>query len=301
MTLQQLKYAVTTAESGSITKAAKLLYVSQPSLSGAIIELEKELRFAVFTRSKSGIALTQEGMEFIGYARQVIQQMELLESKYVNNQPVKQRLCISTQHYTFTTNAFVEIVKAYGQERFEFILNETQTHQIIENVKNRFSDMGILYLSRSNEKILRKIFKEYGLSFTELFSATPHIFVQKNHPLTQKSNITLSDLRPYPRLSFVQGAYESANFAEELFGNCPAEKNIKVSDRAACINFIIGLNGYTISSGIFPKYLQSKEIVSLPLQEAELMRIGYIVIKDKPLSELETSYVKALETFRPQI
>ena len=298
MTLLQLKYMITAAEIGSITEAAKVLFISQPSLSGAIKEVEKEAGISIFTRCRAGIALTKEGMEFLGYARQVVQQMELLESKYINNQPAKQRFCISTQHYTFTANAFVELVQHFGQERFEFILNETQTHQIIEDVRNRFSDIGILYISNYNESVLKKVLEENDLSFHEIFSASPHVFLRKDHPLVGRESLKLDDLRPYPKLSFVQGNYESAYFAEELFSNEPAEKSIKVSDRAAIVNFMIGLDGYTISSGIFPKFLQGDEIVSIPLEEPEVMRIGYIINKDKELSELGQIYIDALKKFK---
>lgn len=298
MTLQQLKYMITAAETGSITEAAKALYISQPSLSGAIKEVEKEAGISIFTRCRAGIALTKEGMEFLGYARQVVQQMELLESKYIHNQPLKQRFCISTQHYTFTANAFVELVQHFGQDRFEFILNETQTHQIIEDVRNRFSDIGILYISNYNESVLKKVLEENDLSFHEIFSASPHVFLRKDHPLAERKSLKLEDLKPYPKLSFVQGNYESAYFAEELFSNVPAEKSIKVSDRAAIVNFMIGLDGYTISSGIFPKYLQGDEIISIPLEEQETMRIGYIINRDKELSELGRIYVEALKKFQ---
>lgn len=219
MTLQQLRYMITVAEKGSITEAAKALYISQPSLSGAIKEVEKESGITIFSRCRAGVALTKEGMEFLGYARQVVQQMELLEDKYINNQVEKQRFCVSTQHYTFTANAFAELVQQFGQERFEFILNETQTHQIIQDVRNRFSDLGILYLSNSNESVLRKALEENELNFYELFSAAPHVFISRNHPLAKRKSLTLSDLKPYPKLSFVQGTYESSNFSEELFSN----------------------------------------------------------------------------------
>jgi len=298
MTLQQLKYMITVAEKGSITEASKELHISQPSLSGAIKEVEKEVKVTVFSRCRSGVALTKEGMEFLGYARQVVQQMELLESKYISNQSPKQRFCISTQHYTFTANAFVNLVQQFGQEHFEFILNEIQTHQIIEDVRNRFSDLGILYLCKSNEKVLRKIFKEYDLIFYKLFTAKPHIFIRKEHPLANKDSVKLEDLKPYPRLSFVQGNYESSNFAEELFSNEVIEKSIKVSDRAAVVNFMIGLDGYTISSGIFPKYLHGDAIISIPLDEDEIMHIGYILNKDKELSELGNIYIEALKQYQ---
>ncbi|MDE6602138.1 MAG: LysR family transcriptional regulator [Lachnospiraceae bacterium] len=298
MTLQQLKYMIIVAERGSITEAAKELYISQPSLSGAVKEVEKESGITIFSRCRAGVALTKEGMEFLGYARQVVQQMELLESKYIDKKPVKQRFCVSTQHYTFTANAFVELIQRFGQERFEFILNETQTHQIVEDVRNRFSDLGILYLCNSNENVLRKLFEEYNLNFFELFTATPHIFISRSHPLAECTSVRLDDLKQYPRLGFVQGTYESSNYSEELFSNVPAERSIKVSDRAAIVNLMIGLDGYTISSGIFPKYLQGDSIVSIPLEEDEVMHIGYILNKDKELSELGEIYVDALKRYQ---
>ena len=287
MTIQQLKYMITIAEKGSITEAAKELYISQPSLSGAIKDVEKEVKITIFNRCRAGVALTTEGMEFLGYARQVVQQMELLESKYINNLPEKQRFCVSSQHYTFGANAFVELVQQFGQERYEFILNETQTHQVIKDVRNRFSDLGILYLSKNNENVLMKIFEENNLSFYEIFSATPHVFLRREHPLAKKEKIKLEDLKPYPRLSFVQGTYESSNFAEELFSNETAEKSIKISDRAAIVNFMIGLDGYTISSGIFPKYLHGDSIISIPLAEDEIMHIGYILNKPANKKSIE--------------
>ncbi|MBP3476861.1 MAG: LysR family transcriptional regulator [Lachnospiraceae bacterium] len=297
MTLQQLKYMITAAEKGSITEAANALYISQPSLSGAIKEVEKESGITIFTRCRTGIAPTKEGMEFLGYARQVIQQMDLLESKYISNQTPKQRFCVSTQHYTFTTNAFVELVQQFGQESYEFILNETQTHQILEDVRNRFSDLGILYLSNSNKSVLEKAFQEYNLKFYELFTVLPHIFIRKGHPLAMRQSVTLKDLTPYPRLNFVQGVYESSNFSEELYSNEEADKIIKVSDRAAIVNLMIGLDGYTISSGIFPSYLQGDKIVSIPLAENEVMRIGYVLNNDKELTELGTIYINALKQY----
>lgn len=298
MTIQQLKYVITVAEKGSITEAAKDLYISQPSLSGAIKEVEKEAKLTIFNRCRAGVALTTEGMEFLGYARQVVQQMELLESRYINSQPEKVRFCVSTQHYTFAANAFVELVQRFGQERYEFILNEAQTHQIIEDVRNRFSNLGVLYLCQSNESVLRKTFEEYGLEFHELFTATPHVFLRREHPLAGRKQIALKDLQPYPRLSFVQGAYESSNFAEELFSNEIVDKSIKISDRAAIVNFMIGLDGYTISSGIFPRYLHGDSIVSIPLAETEVMRIGYLLNKDRELSELGKIYIEALMQYQ---
>lgn len=300
MTLQQLKYMLMIAEKGSITEAAKELYISQPSLSGAVKEVEKEAKITIFNRCRAGVALTKEGMEFLGYARQVVQQMELLESKYIDEQPEKRRFCVSTQHYTFAANAFVEMVHRFGQERYEFILNETQTHQIIEDVRNRFSDLGVLYICKSNESVLKKIFEENDLEFHELFTALPHVFLRREHPLAGRERIKLEDLKPYPRLSFVQGTYESSNFSEELFSNETSEKSIKISDRGAIVNFMVGLDGYTISSGIFPRYLHGDSIISVLLDEDEFMRIGYILNKDRELSELGRIYIETLRQYQDE-
>ena len=299
MTIQFLKYIVSVAEIGSITEAARQLHISQPSLSAALKAAENEVGFAIFTRSRAGIALTKEGVEFLGYARQVIQEMDLLEDRFILSKPEKPRFCVSTQHYTFTANAFVEMVQKYGQERFEFILNETQTHQILEDVKNRFCDLGIIYLSDRNETFLQKTMDEMGIVFHELFTASPHVFLRAKHPLAEKKSLMLEDLQPYPRLNFLQGSYESADYSEEPFSTELSEKVIRVSDRAAIVNLMIGLDGYTISSGIFPKYLQGKQIVSIPLAEKEKMRIGYLLCKGQGLSELAEIYIRELKKYDP--
>ena len=299
MTLQQLRYAVTTAETGSITEASRKLFISQPSLSNAIKDMEREAGIVLFTRNRAGIALTGEGAEFLGYARQVLQQMELLEDKYISNLPPKIRFGVSTQHYTFTTNAFVELVKQFGQDRYEFILNETTTHRILEDVKNRFSDLGILYISDGNEAVIHRALDEYKLRFYFLFSARPHIFTYRNHPLAGKERVTLDDLKPYPRLNFIQGTYESAYFSEELFSAEASEKEIRISDRGAIVNFMLGLDAYTISSGIFPKYLQGNEIISIPLECNERMRIGYVLNNHQELSELGEVYISRLMNYKP--
>lgn len=297
MTIQQLKYIITVAETDSITEAAKKLYISQPSLSNAIKDIEKETKLTVFHRSRQGIALTKEGLEFLGYARSVVQQMELLENRFVSNEPAKLRFGVSTQHYTFTSNAFVEMVERFGQERYEFILNATQTIQIMEDVKNRFSDLGILFISNGNKAIIRKELEDRRLQFFELFTAKPHVFLSADHPLAERKSVTLSQLRDYPRLNFIQGSYESSYFSEELFSDVESDRIIRVSDRGAIVNLMIGMNAYTISSGIFPRYLQGDAIVSVPLSEKEEMHIGYIINEHQELSPLAEDYIHALRQY----
>lgn len=265
------------SESASITEASKKSHISQPSLSNAIKDVEKEVGFQIFTRTKTGISLTKEGVGFLGYARRAVQEMNLLEDRFVTNVPEKQRFCVSTQHYTFTANAFVEMVQSFGQERFEFILNETGTHQIMQDVKNRFSDLGVLYLCEENEAVMKRTLNEYDLIFNKLFTVKPHVFIRAGHPLSKKKNIKLEELEKYPRLNFLQGNYESFAYSEEPFSNLLSEKEIRVSDRAAIVNLMIGVDGYTISSGIFPKYLHGDSIVAIPLKEEGELQIGYIL------------------------
>ena len=295
MTLQQLKYVLEVANKGSISEAAKDLFISQPSLSAAIKELEKEIGINIFIRTNRGIKVTNDGTEFLGYARQVLQQAELLEDKYINSTPSKQRFSVSTQHYTFTANAFVELVKEFGLGEYEFTLRETKTFNIIDDVRNLKSELGIIYLSSFNEQVIRKYLNENNLFFSELFTANPHVFISRENPLASQSSVSLDDLEGLPCLTFEQGDHNSFYFSEEILSTRSVKKSIKVSDRAAIVNFIIGLNGYTISSGIFPKYLHGKDIISIPLEVEEKIRIGVIVHKDITLSKLGEIYIEKLK------
>lgn len=295
MTLQQLRYAIEVAEKGSISEAAKSLFITQPSLSNAIKELETEIKTMIFTRTNRGVLVTKEGAEFLGYARQVLQQTDLLESKYLNEKIAKQKFSVSTQHYTFATNAFVDLVKEFGAEEYEFTINETKTWEIIEDVKNLHSEIGIIYLSNYNEVVLRKIFEENNLIFSELFVAKPHVFLYNKHPLATRKSIKIEELDEYPCLSYSQGQYNSFYFTEEILSTRTVKKSIKVSDRAAIVNFMIGLNGYTFSTGVFPKYLHGEDIVSVPLEVEEKIQVGTIVHKDMVLSRFGEMYLEVLK------
>ncbi|MFB6467215.1 LysR family transcriptional regulator [Cytobacillus sp. Hz8] len=301
MTLQQLKYVLEVASKGSINEAAKSLFISQPSLSNAIKELEKEIKITIFIRTNRGITISNEGVEFLGYARQVLQQYNMLEEKYMRGEPAKQHFCISTQHYTFAANAFVELVKEFGASEYEFTLRESKTYEIIEDVKNLRSELGIIYLSNYNESVLLKLLKERNISFSELFTAKPHVFISKNHPLSNKELIDLDELDNFPCLSFEQGEYNSFYFSEEILSTRSVKKSIKVSDRAAIVNFMIGLNGYTISSGVFPKYLHGDEIIAVRLNVDEVIRVGTIKHKDVTLTKLGEIYLESLKKIAKEL
>lgn len=295
MTLQQLRYALEVANKGSMNEAAKSLYISQPSLSNAIKDLEKEIKITIFIRTNRGVVVSNEGAEFLGYARQVLQQFNMLEEKYISGKPTKQNFRISTQHYTFAANAFVELVKEFGAAEYEFTLRETTTYEIIEDVKNLRSELGIIYLSDYNKAVILKLLKERNIVFSELYTAKPHVFLSRKHPLCDKKSIDLEELEGYPCLSFEQGAHNSFYFSEEILSTRNIKKSIKVSDRAAIVNFMIGLQGYTISSGVFPKYLHGEDIMTIPLNVDEVIRIGTIKHNDLLLTELGEIYLEALK------
>lgn len=298
MTLTQLKYAVTVAGEQSMNSAAKKLFVSQPSLSNAIRELESEIGIEIFRRTNRGIVVTPEGEEFIGYARQVTEQCELMETKYVTKEKIKRKFGVSMQHYTFAVNAFVEMVKQFGMEKYEFAVRETKTYEIIEDVKNFKSEIGILYVNDFNRKVLYKLFNEYELEFHELLCCSIYVYLWKGHPLAKQQEITMKELEEYPCLSFEQGNYNSFYFAEEVLSNYQYKQLIKANDRATLLNLMVGLNGYTLCSGILCEELNGSDYCAVKLKSDEVMSIGYLKRKGIALSELGQKYVEELSKYK---
>lgn len=295
MTLQQLKYIVTVASKGTISEAAKELYIAQPSLTSAIKELESELGITIFNRTNKGVILSVEGEEFLGYARQVIEQTNLIKEKYSGKSSGKHQFCVSTQHYSFAVEAFVELLRQYGGEEYEFRLRETQTYDIIEDVARLRSEVGLLYLNKFNETILRKTIRANDLKFQPLFIAKPHVFVSSASPLANKTAISLDDLAPYPRLSYEQGEHNSFYFSEEILSTLECKKEIVVCDRATLFNLLIGLNGYTICSGVISEELNGKNIVAVPLLVDDYMEIGYITHNKILPGRFANLYIESLK------
>ena len=297
MTLQQLKYALTIADCGSMNEAAKQLFISQPSLSETMKELETEIGLDIFLRSNRGIVITPEGEEFLGYARQVTEQFGLLQSKYIDKK-VKEKFSVSTQHYTFAVKAFVETVKQIGMEQYEFAVHETTTISVIENVKNFKSEIGVLYENDFNEKVLNKMFKENGLEFVELFSCDTFLYLWYGHPLAKQDVITMEELDEYPCLSFDQGKNNSLYLAEEMKSTYEYRRLIKANDRATLLNLMIGLNAYTLCSGIICEDLNGDDYKAVPLRETEKMRIGYIKRKGAKVSHIGELYIEELKKYK---
>lgn len=297
MTLAQLRYVITVAQLGTLSSAAKRLYISQPSLTSAIKELEKELGITIFIRTNKGVVLSRQGEEFLGYARQVIEQTNLIEEKYLQDHNVKHEFCVSTQHYSFAVEAFVELLEQYGGEEYDFRIRETQTYELIDDVAKLRSEVGVLYLNRFNETVLRKTLRENDLKFHQLFIAKPHVFISAFSPLAEKEIITLEDLQPYPRLSYEQGEHNSFYFSEEILSTLESKKDIMVSDRATLFNLLIGLNGYTICSGVINEELNGKNIVAVPLAVDDYMEIGYITHSRVGPGKFGTLYIEALKRY----
>ncbi len=298
MTLTQCKYAVTVAEAGSMNEAARLLFISQPSLSAAIRELEDETGTELFLRTNRGIALTPEGEEFIGYARMLLEQYQLMESKYIAKEKTKKKFSVSMQHYTFAVSAFVELVKQFGMDEYEFAVHETKTYDVIDDVKNFRSEIGILYVNDFNQKVLYKLFRDCGLEFHELLRCGIYVYLWKGHPLANRKLISLEDLREYPCLSFDQGAHGSFYFAEEVLSTYEYKRIIKANDRATLLNLMIGLNAYTLCSGIICEELNGSDYCAVKLDSNEVMTIGYLARKGTKISRIGQQYLAEISKFR---
>ena len=297
MTLQQLKYVTTIANIGSISEAAKRLFVSQPSLTKAIKELEKEMGITIFDRTNKGITVSKEGERFLGYARQVLEQAALLEEQYKSQSGGKKQFSVSTQHYSFAVNAFVELLKGADIDQYDVSLRETQTYEILYDVAHMKSEIGLLYYNDFNRPVLEKLIHTNELTFTELFTAHPHIFIGKTHPLAHKEVVSMDELEEYPYISFEQGDHNSFYFSEEIFSTVVRPKHIRVRDRASLFSLLLGLDGYTVSSGVIDKEVNGENIISVPLAEEGLMHIGYITNNKMQRSRLGQEYIHALEQY----
>ena len=297
MTLQQLRYVIEVAKTGSMNVAAKQLFVSQPSLSMAIRELENDVHISIFERTTKGVVITAEGEEFLGYARQIINQVELLEDKYIEAGQIKKKFGVSAQHDSFAVKAFVEMVKGFDMDKYEFAIREARTHDVIHDVVTGKSEIGILYTNEFNEKVLNKIFKDNQLEFVHLFTCEGYAYLWKNHPLAGKKVIALEELQDYPCLSFEQGDNNSFYFAEEILSTYDFKKTIKSNDRATNLNLMVGLNAFTLCSGIICEELNGSDYIAVKLAEEVTMDIGYIKRAHMNMSEIGELYIEEIKKY----
>ena len=302
MTLQQIYYALTVSESGSMNQAAEKLYISQPTLTSAIHALEEEVHITIFNRTSRGVSLTNEGKDFLLQARQIYQQYELLQDKYSSPDKIHHKFKVSAQHYSFATKAFVETVKKYGTSKYNLEISETRTMDVINDVGSSNSEIGILYLSNYNRKYLQKLFNEKNLEFHRLVKANAFVYLYKKHPLAKNKSITFEQLKEYPNMSFDQGENSSFYLGEEILGQNEYPRTIKVNDRATMLNLMRGLNGYTLCSGIISEELNGTDYVAVPYQADRknpnaVMEIGYIIRSHTILSDIAENYINELNQY----
>ena len=294
MRIQQLHYIIKIVETGSMNEAAKQLFITQPSLSNAVRDLEREMGIEIFIRNPKGITLTKDGVEFLSYARQVVEQTALLEERYKSQGHTRELFSVSAQHYAFVVNAFVSLLKETDMTRYELFLRETRTYEIIDDVKNFRSDIGVLFLNSYNHDVLTKMFDYNHLTYTSLFKAHPHIFVSKDNPLAKHQSVSLSDLEDFPYLSYDQGIHNSFYFSEEIMSQISHKKSIVVSDRATLFNLMIGLDGYTIATGILNSNLNGDNIVSISLEVDDEIDIIYLKHEKANLSKMGEKFIDYL-------
>jgi DNA-binding transcriptional LysR family regulator len=305
MTLQQLRYVITIAETGSLSRAAEQLYMAQPSLTASLRELERELGVTIFTRTGRGATLTADGEEFLLYARQLYGQYESVLEKYGASGSRKKKFGVSAQHYSFAVKAFVEMVREYDMTEYEFAVRETKTMDVITDVSTMRSEIGILYLSEFNHRAMEKLFSSHNLSFTPLIDCKAYVYLWREHPLAGKKSVSMEDLRPYPCLSFEQGDGSSFYYAEEILSTADYPRTIRATDRATMLNLMVGLNGYTLCSGVISEELNGSDYIAVPFEAEDgavgkRMEIGYLTKKNLILSDLAQHYIRELDRYLRQ-
>lgn len=294
MTLQQLKYADAVASCGSLSEAARRLFVTQPTLTESIRALEEELRIALFSRTRRGVTVTREGEEFLASARQILDDAARIQAKYTGRRVRPPQFAVSCQHYAFAVEAFIAVVKAHDAAAYDYTLRETVTGEIVDDVARRRSEVGVLYLSKRNRATLLPLFKAEELVFEALFTAQPHVFLARRHPLARAAVLRPEQLDAYPFITFEQGRENALAFSEEVMPSLDRAKNIRVRDRATMTNLFLGLNGFTVASGAVSRQLNGPDVVAVPLAYDDEIRVGYVRRAAVPLSRLGAEYVDAL-------
>lgn len=301
MTLQQLRYVLTVADCRSMNKAARVLYISQPSLSAAVRELEEEIGSVIFERSNKGISVTVEGNEFLGYARQLMAQYQLMDERFLSGEPARQKFAVSIQHYSFAVEAFMNLMRNADMDEYELAILEVQTHEVIENVQAFHSEVGVLYMNSFNERVLNKILREKELEFVPLFDCAVYVYLWEGHPLVDSEMVSIEDLERFPCLSFEQAGINHFYVAEEVLSIQGFKKVIKASDRATALNLMKGINAFILCPGLICNDLNGGHYKAVPLNVDERMTIGYIKRKGISLSVMGRLYVEELKKYESKV
>lgn len=299
MTLTQLKYVLAVEQTKSFNAAARELYVAQSGLSESIKALEDELGITIYNRSNRGISLTKEGEEFLGYARNVMLQYQLLDEHYHKGTIVsKNRFSVTLQHSMLTSEIFGKIVERFGMDDYEYSFLEASTNKVIEDVRNGRSELGFLYMSRFNKEIYDSLFQTEGLEFELIAESCVCIYVLKDHPLAGKDSVTMDDLADYPCLIFEQDNNSSFYFYEETINSEFRYQNvIKTYDRATQLELIRYLGAYSIGTGKVSSHMIESGISIVPMDSEERITVGYIVRKGTELSPPGKDFIRMIREY----
>ena len=299
MNIAQLKYVLETAASSSMREASTKLYVSQPALSSSIRELEDELGILIFERTNKGISLTDDGREFLTYAKKAVSQYEILEDRYLSRDSEKEKFSVSTQHYNFAIKAFTDLIKKFDPDKYIFSIHETKTKEVLDDVGSLKSEVGIISFSGSNESLIRKFFRDYQLDFVPLMQRQTYVYVWENHKFAGKKEISIDEMKDFPCVSFDQSSDGNFYLTEEAMADYSFDKMIKSDDRATTMEIIAELGGYSIGSGMLSKEDSIlKGLVAIKMKEEDPLTIGYITRKGSVLSQYGEEYVKELLKYK---
>lgn len=299
MTILQLKYVIALANAKSMREAASHLYVSQPALSTTIRELEEELNIKLFDRNNKGVKITAEGMEFLTYAKQAVSQYEVIEDRYIDKWKDRKHFSVSMQHYVFALHAFINTIKKYDVNKYSYSVNETKTDDVLRDVNNMKSEIGIISYSKSNEKLINKLFREYQLTFTPIMTRDTYAYLWKTHPLADKKELSLDELTDYPCISFDQNSESEYYLSEEALSDYEFEKHIKSNDRATTAELMASLNGYSIGTGNMTESIALRDdFVCIKLKEEDPLTIGYIVRENHEMSDIGKTYIEEILKYK---
>lgn len=293
MTIQQCKYVLAIAKTGSFSEAAKQLFIAQSSLSISVKSLEQELGIRIFERSGNGVYLTDEGSEFVKYATQICDNSDYVAERY--QKKISKKLYIATQHYDFIADIFGHFLKKVPDENYRLSIREIETYTVIRDIETAHSDIGIIAIKDGDFEVMNRYLKKKNLLFTPMIEAKPHVFFRKEHPLSRCDMLSGTELLDYPYVSYEQGEHNSSFFTEELVDISYVNKHIEISDRATLMNLLMLTDAYTIGTGIMPSALNKDDIVSVPFESNGFYVIGYLLHAERKVSDMVKLFIQDME------
>ena len=295
MNIQQLRYVVAIANSGTFREAAEKMYVSQPSLSISVRDLEKELGFKIFRRTSSGTFLTRRGMEFYEKAQELVKGFDVFQNQYANPEEEKKEFSISSQHYDFLPPLITQFSVLYPENK-DFRIFESPTVQILDEVAQGHSELGIIYLNKQNTKGIMQRVDKLGLEVVDLIPFQTHIYLRKGHPLAKKESLVMEDLAHLPTVRFTQEKDEYLYYSENFVDTSSSSQLFNVTDRATLNGILERTDAYATGSG----FLDSQSvngITVIPLIDDLNNKMVYVKREEVDLSPVAEKFVQVMEAY----